>query len=103
MGFLRRHFSLIIGLILLTSSLFIFFNFSIFFTLFPENGILSNFYNAALSDVFIKNYIQLLILITFLGFWIPFVTDNERLNGFANYTPSSSSSFGFDRNFYWYF
>ena len=94
MGFLRRHFSLIIGLILLTSSLFVFFNFSIFLTLFPENGILSNFYNAALSDVFIKNYIQLLILITFLGFWIPFVTDNERLNGFANYTPSLLPALG---------
>ena len=63
-------------------------------TLFPENGILSNFYNAALSDVFIKNYIQLLILITFLGFWIPFVTDNERLNGFANYTPSLLPALG---------
>ena len=102
MGFLRRHFSLIIGLILLTSSLFIFFNFSIFLTLFPENGILSNFYNAALSDVFIKNYIQLLILITFLGFGFHLLQIMKDLM-VLQITRLSSSSFGFDRNFYWYF
>ncbi len=82
------------SLFILFSFISLFYFFEIFQNIFLVDGILNNYYQAVISDNFIKNYVLSLIIITFLGFWIPFITKNDRLNSFANYTPSLLPALG---------
>ena len=92
--FIKQYSYIIFSLFILFSFISLFYFFEIFQNIFLVDGILNNYYQAVISDNFIKNYVLSLIIITFLGFWIPFITKNDRLNSFANYTPSLLPALG---------
>ena len=94
LSFIKHYSYLSFSLLLLFCFISFFYFFEIFQSIFLVDGILNNYYQAVISDNFIKNYVLSLIIITFLGFWIPFITKNDRLNSFANYTPSLLPALG---------
>ena len=94
LSFIKQYSYLSFSLLLLFCFISFFYFFEIFQSIFLVDGILNNYYQAVISDNFIKNYVLSLIIITFLGFWIPFITKNDRLNSFANYTPSLLPALG---------
>ena len=94
LSFIKQYSYLSFSLLLLFCFISFFYFFEIFQSIFLVDGILNNYYQAVISDSFIKNYVLSLIIITFLGFWIPFITKNDRLNSFANYTPSLLPALG---------